>query len=222
MQDNSYTHLTFIFLLLLVIVNLFLLDLKIFSPASSIKLADIRTVATPIPSVIPTTGINNDYLSCPASCLSVIDAATKSSAFSIGSSLQDKITSSQQTVQPTTQREVYIPLGNGSTQKTDWEDAIATETIIDTTNYGQIKEAYFIASLRNPTQNGQAEAQLFNVTDKHPAWGSHVIMHGPLSQTITSAKITLASGNKLYRVQLKSSLSFPVYLDSAKIKIITQ
>lgn len=225
MQENNSSHLIIIFLLTLITLNLFILDLKVFSPASSIKLSDISTAITIQPTLYPsptfTPGETSANPSCPNSCLSLIQQATKSSSLTIGSPPQEIMPTSQ-TVRLPVSREFYIPLGNGSTTKSDWEDQTATETIIDPVNYGSIKEAYFIASLRNPTQNGQVEAQLFNVTDKHPAWGSHVIMNGPASQTITSGKITLDNGNKLYRVQLKSTLSCQVFLDNAKIRIITE
>ncbi|MBI5452044.1 hypothetical protein HY945_01150 [Candidatus Gottesmanbacteria bacterium] len=214
MQDNSPTHLILIGLLMIIAVNLFVLDLKVFTP-SSIQLSDVSTVNTsPTPLISPISS-NLSNLSCPASCLSAIQQATTSAGPTVnlqqGQPLQMASRSS---------REFYIPLGSGSTSKSNWDDLTATETVIDPGNYGNIKEAYFIASLRNPTQNGQAEAQLYNVTDKHPVWGSQVTMNGPSSQTITSGKITLDNGTKLYRVQLKSTLSYQAFLDNAKIRIM--
>lgn len=217
MRDNS-SHIVIIFLLTLITLNLFLLDLKVFSPENNIKISDITSVINPNPS--PTTNpttILSQNLVCPNTCLSAIQQATSSSR--LGNNPLQEVplqTASGQS------REFYIPLGSGSTAKSDWEDITATETVIDPANYGNIKEAYFIASLRNPTQNGQVEAQLYNVTDKHLVWGSHVILNGPKEQTITSAKITLDNGAKLYRAQLKSTLSFQAYLDNAKIRILTE
>lgn len=224
MRDNS-SHIVIIFLLTLITLNLFLLDLKVFSPSGSIQISDISVVATPNPSPAGSTyAIQPQNLICPNSCISLIQQST-SSASRIGSTNQLPTTNnpfdSSQGKQPLTSREFYVPLGSGSTAKSDWDDQTSTETVIDPANYGHIREAYFIASLRNPTQNGQVEAQLYNVTDKHLVWGSHVIMNGPSSQTITSDKITLDSGSKLYRVQLKSTLSFAATLDNAKLRIIT-
>lgn len=224
MQNNS-THIVIISLLTLITLNLFILDLKIFSPSNNIKISDITSIATPIPSptINPSTslGTGNQQLTinnyqCPLSCLTLIQQATESSR--TGSSFQPTTYNSQ----PTTIREFYIPLGSGSTTKSDWDDITATETLIDPANYGRIKEAYFIASLRNPTQNGMVEAQLYNVTDKHIVWDSHVQMNGPVSQTITSNKITLDGGAKLYRVQLRSTLQFAALLENAKVRIVTE
>lgn len=228
MQDNSYTHLVIIFLLTVIAANLFILDIKVFSP-SSLKISEISVSITPRPtlsSTFPSGQDNARDFSCPQSCLSIIEQATKSSNTVAGSLSQ--LTANPSTTLGTSNtiarvaRESYIPLGTGSTDKSSFADLTATETAIDPANYGTIKEAYFIASLKNTTRNGQVEAQLYNVTDKHPVWNSLVTMNGAESQTITSGKITLDTGNKLYRVQLKSTLNYTVSLDNAKIRIIAE
>ena len=203
MQQSSSSSLIIFALLFLIAINLFILDLKVFSPAN-IQISEISTSikpsytvsapilsATPIPTIIP-------------------------------SLLPTVVTETNVTNNSKIPRETYVPLGTGSTDKSGWDDLVATETVIDPANYGTIKEAYFFASLRNPTQNGQVEAQVYNVTDKHPVWGSHVILNGPKEQTITSQKITLDNGTKLYRVQLKSTMQFQAFLDNAKIRIISE
>lgn len=219
MEEKQYTHLVIIFLMLLVILNLFILDLYVFSNKPLVKISDINT--TLFATVIPTNPPSDNPMNrvCPNSCLTLINDATKSSS-ALGGNENNQSQQIVQSLQIKTPREYYIPLGSGSTTKNNFDNLTATETTIDPNNYGTIKEAYFIASLRNPTQNGQVETQIYNVTDNHPVWGSQVIMKGPVSQTITSDKITLAQGLKLYRVQLKSTLSFDAYLDNAKIRII--
>lgn len=214
MRDNS-SHIVIIFLLTLITLNLFLLDLKVFSPENNIKISDIASVITPIPTLTINYQLPTNNLSCPISCFSIIQQAT--SAASQGSSQEVLLQKASGQ-----SREYYIPLGSGSTTKSDFEDITSSDTIIDPANYGNIKEAYFIATLKNPTQNGAVEAQIFNVTDKHLVWGSHIVMNGPAVQTITSDKITLDKGAKLYRVQLKSSLQYAASLDNAKIRIISQ
>ncbi|MCL4338298.1 hypothetical protein M1271_01260 [Patescibacteria group bacterium] len=219
MQENPTPHLILTGLIILIAINLFILDLKIFSGGSGLQFSDIAAVATPSPSrliPLPASPFTNNL--CPASCISLITQATSGGTLNIGSPSESGITLQTNSSTP---HETYIPLGSGTTSKSDWDDLTATETVIDTTNFGNIKEAYFTASLSNPTQNGQVEAQLFDVTDKHPVWGSDVVMNGPSSQTVTSGKITLDPGNKLYRVQLKSSLSVPVSLVNGKIRIIS-
>lgn len=214
MRDNS-SHIVIIFLLTLITVNLFILDLKVFSPSGAIQLSDITSVITPTPTSSNSYAIQQQNLICPNSCLSIIQQATESSR--VGAT---NLTTSNST--PSVQREIYVPLGSGVTSKSQWDNITGTETLINPANYGRIKEAYFVASLSNPTQNGAVEAQLYNVTDNHLVWDSHIVMNGPAAKTITSNKITLDSGSKLYRVQLKSTLGFSVSLENAKILIITE
>jgi hypothetical protein len=213
MHNHLASHPIIIFLLVLIVGNLIIIDISLFS-TSGIKLSDISTQLSPTPkaSSIPSS---NEFV-CPKSCLALFQQATPSAV------IPTTVPNIETKTEAKTPKEYYIPLGTGESDKSDWTDLTATETVIDPGNYGEIREAYFTASLRNPTQNGQVEAQLFNVTDKHIVWGSHVIMNGPVSQTISSQKITLDTGGKLYRVQLKSSMSYKVYLDNAKIRIISK
>jgi len=216
MDNSRMPHFVVPTILFLIAVNLFILDMKFFSSSVPLQLSDVNITTTPKPiKQSENTSI------CPLSCLSAINEATQNIGRT-GMLPGDQYKEITQKTSSAGQKESYIPLGSGTTSKSDWDNIIATETIINPANYGNIKEAYFVAALRNPTQNGQTEAQLFNVTDNHLVWGSHVTMNGPLSQTINSDKITLDAGNKLYRVQLKSTMSYPAYLDNAKIRIITE
>ncbi len=216
MNESRLPHFLIPSLIFLIVINLFIIDLKLFMATSPLTLSNNKMVT---PSAKITT---DEILSCPNSCLLTIREATQNMAFRIGIAEADQYKEINLKTTSGNPREYYIPLGSGTTSKSDWDNITATETIINPASYGTIKEAYFVASLRNPTQNGQTEARLFNVTDNYPLWGTHVVMNGPLSQTINSDKITLPSGNKLYRVQLKSTMSYPVYLDNAKIRIITE
>jgi len=217
MNDSRLPHFLFPSLIFLIVINLFILDLKFFSASSHLTLSE--NVKNTVPSKDNARG---ETYSCPIDCLSAIKEATQNIALRTGIAGTNQYNEINLKITSGNPKEYYIPLGSGVTSKSDWDDITATETIINPDNYGAIKEAYFVASLRNPTQNGQTEARLYNVTDNYPLWGSHVVMNGPLSQTINSDKIALPSGNKLYRVQLKSTMSYPVYLDNAKIRIITE
>ena len=214
MNDSRLPHFLIPSLIILIVVNLFIIDLRFFSALSPLTLSDTSTIST------PTKTAANEVYSCPSSCLSIIKEATQNiPRAGIAGTDQYKEIPLKTATNP---KEYYIPLGSGTTSKSDWDNITATETIINPTNYGTIKEAYFVVSFRNPTQNGQTEARLLNVTDNYPVWGSHMVMNGPLAQTINSDKIALPSGNKLYRVQLKSTMSYPVNLENAKIRIITE
>ncbi|OGG02088.1 hypothetical protein A2W14_04195 [Candidatus Gottesmanbacteria bacterium RBG_16_37_8] len=227
-QDPPIIHLGILILLFLIAINLLILDIKIFYP-KNLLFSDINS---PTSQVESTSGItqssssdtvsaalseilSKDQKYCPLACVDLIGQATGSS--NIGSPQQSAPTVSQQT---SATKEFIIPLGQGQTAKNNWEDIIGTETVINPALYGQIKEAYFIASLKNPTKNGQVEARLFNVTDSYAVYGSHVIMNNQTEQTISSEKFALPSSSKLLRVQLKSTLGYSATLENARLKIL--
>ena len=112
-------------------------------------------------------------------------------------------------------------MGTGSTEKSEWEDVAGSDVYVDTANFTNIKTVYFEVSMHIPTKNGIVSARLFNVTDKHPVWYSDVSTAEDVS-TFGASQITLDSGNKLYRAQLKTTLQYPSVLDNARIKILTQ
>lgn len=211
MDDHAAVHLIIISLLVLVIINLFLLDMRLFAPSTAVRVSEMQTVAPP--TAAPQIDTRD---TCSVECQRIIAQKVQEAVASLATPSPVLVARTESA----TVREYYIPLGSGSTTKSTWENLTATETWIDTSSYGKISEVMFIAGLRNPTKNGQVEAQLYNVTDNHPVWGSHVVMSNNVSQTITSGPIQLDTGKKLYRVQLKSTLSYDAYLDTAKLRIL--
>ncbi len=215
-KSDSYQHVVFTILLFFIAINILILDIKVFSSenfqVSEITTATTTSSAVAVPEVAPSSSVP-----CSSSCTRYIDQTLKQQLTQIPVSPSILIPAKTATL-----KEYYIPLGSGDTQNNAWEDITTTDTLIDTANYDGIKEVYFIATLKNPTQNGRVEAQLYNVTDKHVVYGSTLTLDGPLSQTLTSSKITLDTGGKLYRVQLRSGLSAPSSVDTAKIRILAQ
>ena len=213
-NDLPFAHLGILILLLLISLNLLILDIKNFYPgifsASELNLISRPQTQPPAPS-----GFQPLSSSCPAGCLNLISAATASSRF--GSAQSPAPPDKNITLLP---KEYIIPLGSGSTSKSDWENLISTETVINPAVYGSILEAYLIISLKNPTKNGQVEARLYNVTDNNVVYGSHVVMNGQTEQTITTQKFALPSASKLYRMQLKSTLGYDASLENSRLKIL--
>lgn len=215
-EDLPLAHLGILVLLLLISINLVILDFKLFYPpageAGPGNFLSQNSQTESIPVIVPSPSTQ-----CPAACLDAISQATISS--SIGAPVQFE------SVLPTASpllKEYFIPLGNGSTSKNDWENLVSTETVINPAVYGSIQETYLIVSLKNTTQNGQVEARLYNATDNYPIYGSHVIMTDKSEQTITSQKFALPVNSKLFRIQLKSSLGFSVSLENARLKILAR
>lgn len=115
--------------------------------------------------------------------------------------------------------QIYIPLGSGSTQSSDWEDANGVESYIDTSNYPHIRSVALQVSMHIPTKNGIMSVRLFNESDGHPVWFSDVSTDSDISVLKSSGNITLSPGNKLYRVQFKTSLQYLSVLDFSRIQI---
>lgn len=188
---------------LLMLANILILDIQVFTPR---KLSEV-TPEVEKPQTLPTPRPEESNL-CPPACLEVISEKYPTPM-----------------VTPIIQagaKELYIPLGSGSTKSTDWVELTGVEGVVDSANYPKIKSAIFEASLRIPTANGKAHAKLYNVTDKHDVWFSEVWVEGSTSQRVESANIRLDSGRKLYRVVMKSTMGYEAILDSARIKIILE
>lgn len=115
-------------------------------------------------------------------------------------------------------KEVFA-LGSGSSNAGDWTDVAGMQVFIDSTKYKKIKEAVFEATIRIPTGNEVAYARLFNVTDNDPAWNSEISVEGGKAELVNSGPIFLGIGNKLYQVQMKTSLKHTAFIDSARVRI---
>lgn len=198
----------------LLLINIILLDWKIFTETNTNKASTGKEIVIPaLPPSIPVNEIKEDQDSCPAVCLKTIREATAETKQSVNNNQTPN-------TQTSSSKEVFIPLGTGSTKSTSWLDLPGVEVYIDTSKYKNIKEANFEVTLRIPTANGKAFARLYNVTDSHPVWFSEISAEGQSGILVKSSNISFDSGNKLYRIQLYSTMGFEVFLDNARIKII--
>lgn len=151
---------------------------------------------------------------CPVACVAQIYEAT-TSAKKTPAPKAPVVSALPQT------KEFFIPFGSGSNATSDWEDVAGLKAYIDSTKYSSIKNVVFEASVRIPTGNEAAYVRLFNETDKHPVWFSDVSLEGGEAKLLVSSPITLDAGNKLYKVQMKTSLKFTAILDQARLHITT-
>lgn len=125
-----------------------------------------------------------------------------------------------QTIVQTAQKEIFIPIGTGSTKSASYVDLSGLEVTIDTGKYSAIESVVFEASIWVQDGNGKMFAQLYNVTDKHPVWNSEISTNLANGTLTTSAKITLDNGSRTYQVQAKTNLTeFAAHVESARIKI---
>ena len=161
---------------------------------------------------------------CSPLCITAIENATTSSVATTTISTPPSKPTSSKTPAVTTglPKDYFIPLGTGFTQDNNWVNVGGTDITIDPASYGKIKQVVFQASMHIPVANGTIYARLYNVTDNHPVWYSDVSTSEGSSTMVSSANITLDPGSKLYRVQIKTSLQYPSYLDFSRIKITIQ
>jgi hypothetical protein len=113
---------------------------------------------------------------------------------------------------------LYIPLGTGKTTSSEWDELPATEVTVNTANYPALAKAYFEVFMHLTTGNGTMQAKLYNSTDRHDVWFSDVSMSSD-KVTRLEVPITLDTGNKRYKVMVKSSLKYEAVLDNARIRI---
>lgn len=119
-------------------------------------------------------------------------------------------------------KEFYITFGGGSNSTDDWTDVAGLQVQVDSSKYGNIKSVVFEATINIPTGNQIAYVRLFNVTDKHPVWFSDVSIDGGGTKLLVSKPITLDSGNKLYQVQMKTSLKYQANLIQTRLHVILE
>lgn len=206
-----------------VIANLILLNYTVFRVLPN-RISLPGPSITDLPTPIPTT-----QDTCGTQCQQTIRSAlleidTKIATIAASTPVPGKTITKTVTATPAPAsgaKEFFIPMGTGSTTKSDWEDVAGSDVYVDTANFVGIKTVYFEVSMHIPTKNGTVYARLYNVTDKHPVWYSDVSTDQDTS-TFVSSKIALDTGNKQYRVQLKTTLQYSSILDNARIKILTQ
>lgn len=125
-----------------------------------------------------------------------------------------------QVVVQNAQKEVYIPIGSGSTKSSTYVDLAGLEVNVDTNKYPNIDYAVFEASIYVDGANGQVHTQLYNVSDKHPVWYSEMKGNAGTASLVTSPKITLEKGVRAYRVQAKTDLvDYAAHVENARIKL---
>lgn len=186
-----------IFLIVLagfLLLDLVVLNLKIFSGYQNQP-----KTSSSSPTPIWRKVLGEQTVDCPSGCLDLINSSGSSQA-----------------------KEIYIPLGQGSTESQEWVEIPGAEAVINKNNFLKIKSVIFEVSLRIPTGNGRVYAKLFNVTEKHDVWFSEVWAESSQSKREESKPLTLGSGRHLYRVMMKSTMGYEAILDQARLKIVLQ
>ena len=124
------------------------------------------------------------------------------------------------TIVQNAQKEIFIPIGSGSTNSNSYTDLAGLQITIDTNKYSAIDSVVFEASIWVENGNGKMYAQLYNDTDKHPVWFSEISTNSAKGVLTASGNITLDRGAKTYKVQAKTNLTeYAAHVENARIKI---
>lgn len=201
-RSFSFLHSATVFLFIAMFSNLLLLNMWVWKFALNQDTGKLNSIVSPISTQDTTANSIVQETPTPTSALTPTSAPLM-------------------IAQSSSVKEFYIPLGTGKNATDDWADVNGLQAYIDTTNYGNIRKVTFEVGVHIPTGNEIAYARLFNVTDKHPVWFSEVSLEGGDPKFLVSQPIALETGNKLYQVQMKTSLKFEAVLDQARIHVIT-
>lgn len=213
-------------------INILLLDLFSFFPKSQLSPADLSKNTN-----LPNTSGNY----CPQNCLNQIDLALKSQGASISSAAkttsivtQSPISSVSPTPASVTTsnpsptpmpvknvKEFFVPLGAGTGKAADWTTVDGIGAKIDLSDYGDIKQVTFEASAFVPTGNQTIWIRLYNANTYQSVADSEVTLSGGTATLLISSPITLASGNNLYQVQMKTQLQAVTNIIMARLRIKT-
>lgn len=127
----------------------------------------------------------------------------------------------QQTIVQTAQKEIFIPVGEGSTNSNSYTNLSGAQVMVDSSKYSGIASADFEANVWVTGGNGKAYTQLFNVTAGHPVWNSEITTSSASGILLVSAPIMLDSGQNTYQIQAKTDLTdFSTNVRTARIKIV--
>lgn len=195
-------------ILLICLTNLIILDINFFTKDKNVNTSD--GISSPIITPQPTEQ------KCSENCTSQVPLVTPTTSPAAKPIYNNQAQATSQV------KDFMISLGSGTGQSSDWTDVPGVGATINSGNYGEIKNVFFEASLVLPTANDIVSLRLYNVTDKHPVWYSQIDSNGELTEFLSSQQIKLDSGNKFYKVQMKTLLNDqPVNLVQSRIHIIT-
>ena len=125
-----------------------------------------------------------------------------------------------QTIVQTASREIFIPIGSGSTYSNSYADLAGLEVTIDTTKYPPIESVIFEASIWVQDGNGKMYAQLY-AKNEGAVLASEISTSLATANVVTSGKFLLPTGAKTYKVQAKTNLiSYAAHVDNARLKIV--
>lgn len=211
-------------------VNILILDLFVFFSKS-------QSPQTSLSESANLSGISKNY--CPQGCLEQINLALKSQGKSVSTTSSTAVTAgsvtsslsptpsptSTPTPTPTpinTAKEFFVPLGTGTGNSADWTVVDGMGARVDLSNYGEIEKITFEVTVRIPTGNQIIWIRLYNANTYQSVAGSELTLSTGTATLLTSSPLTLASGDNLYQIQMKTQLQSPTNINMARLRIKTK
>lgn len=180
------------------------------------------------------SAVSSLSLTCPQNCVDLFTSSQLSSSSSAINSTSATATptsamalsptpvatATPTTVPPQTLKEVFIPLGYGFGNASDWTTITGIGASINLANYGSIASVFFEVTVRIPTGNQTVYVRLYNANSYQSIANSDVTLSGGTPTILVSKPIILIDGNNLYQIQMKTQLQYLTYIDQARIRII--
>lgn len=118
-----------------------------------------------------------------------------------------------------TQSTIYIPLGSGgSWGNQDWYTTNEYQVSLDPANYPGYTGMVLEVTFRLLESAGTGYVRLYNTTDSS-ATSSELSTTSSTFNLQSSSSFKLASGTKTYKLQVKSTATKDLYIQSARIKV---
>ena len=178
--------------------------------------------------------LNSSVNYCPQSCVDQISALSQKTGLvspvantekSVIPTLFPTLTSTPSStptpVSAKIVKEFFVPFGAGSGSSSDWKVVDGMGAKIDPADYGSIKSVTFEATVRIPNGNQQVWVRLYNANTYQMVVGSELTLSSGTPTLLISQPISLASGDNLYQIQMKTQLQSLANVDMARLRIKT-
>ncbi len=123
-------------------------------------------------------------------------------------------------VTPVSQSTIYIPMGSasGPWTNTDWSLLGEYEISLNPSNYPGYTGMSLEVNYRMVDPTGTGSIRLYNVTDSSVV-SSQLDTNSTSFGLLTTSTYKLASGQKTYKLQIKSTGGKELYIQSARVKV---
>jgi hypothetical protein len=202
--------------------NIILVDVWIFTQSrtrekSKMSQCDFSRLLTPEREI--------DEKICPQSCVNLVKEATSSAQATSGAISAPKVYVTT-IVQPAPienpLKEYIINFGASVWTASDWQSVPDLIKTVNLSNYNNVENIYFEVVAHLSNENTKGFVRLYNNSDKKIVSGSEVNFNSMKCQPATSVPINLESYNKEYQIQVKSTEGATFYIDSARLRIVSQ